>query len=504
MPRRPSHSTFSAFELDPASPEALHRQLYDELRGAILARRLLPGSRLPASRELASSSSVSRNTVLSAYDQLLAEGYIVSRAGSGTFVADSIPESFAPERRPAPSDPPLVTPRRAISRRGEVVRATPFPWRNVPQTAAAFRLGLPALDRLPMDTWRRLTDRRLGRASVSLLTYSDAQGYAPLREAIADHLADSRGVRCDASRIVVTNGSQEGIALCARLLTDPGDEVWIEDPGYFAARAALQACGAKLVPVPVDRDGLDVAIGVGRAPKARMAYVTPSHQNPTGATMSLPRRMALLQWAREADSWIIEDDNASEYRYRGRPLAALQGIDTNNRVIYAGSFSKVLFSSLRIGYVVVPADLVDTFVLGHQVNTRGNSSLQQAVLADFMTEGHFARHLRRMRTLYAGRLAALERSVAGHAGDVLQLEPTEGGLNQLVWLPPGVVDLDVSDAAAREGVVTMPLSHSTALPPARGGLVLGFAGVNEHEIDSGIVHIAAIVRELQRTGRAPA
>ena len=504
MPRRPSHSMFSAFELDPANPEALHRQLYDELRGAILSRRLPPGSRLPASRELAASSSISRNTVLSAYDQLLAEGYILGRPGSGTFVADAIPESFAPERGPALSDPPGGTPRRAISRRGEVVRATPFPWRNVPQTAAAFRVGLPALDHLPMDTWRRLTDRRLSRASVSLLTYSDAQGYPSLREAIASHLADSRGVRCDASRVVVTNGSQEGIALCARLLTDPGDAVWMEDPGYFAARAALQACEAHLVPVPVDRDGLDVAVGVGRAPAARMAYVTPSHQNPTGATMSLPRRMALLQWARDADSWIIEDDNASEYRYRGRPLAALQGIDTNSRVIYAGSFSKVLFSSLRIGYVVVPEDLVETFVLGHQVNTRGNSSLQQAVLADFMTEGHFARHVRRTRTLYAARLEALERSVDRHAGDVLQLEPTEGGLNQLVWLPPGMDDLAISDAAAREGVIAVPLSHSTVLPPARGGLVLGFAGVDEHEIETGVVRIAAIVREFQRKGDAPA
>jgi GntR family transcriptional regulator/MocR family aminotransferase len=503
MPRRPSHSTFSAFALDPSSPEALHRQLYGELRHAILARRLPPGSRLPASRELASSSSVSRNTVLSAYDQLLAEGYIVSRAGSGTFVADAIPESFSPEPGPAPARP-ATTPWRSISRRGETVRATPFPTPKVVQTTAAFRLGLPALDHLPMDTWRRLSDRRLGRASASLLTYSDAQGYAPLREAIAEHLADSRGVRCDASMVVVTNGSQEGIALCARLLTDPGDEVWMEDPGYIAARAALQACGASLVPVPVDREGIDVAIGIRRAPAARLAYVTPAHQNPTGATMSLPRRMALLQWAHDADGWIIEDDNASEYRYRGRPLGALQGIDRNDRVIYAGSFSKVLFSSLRIGYVVVPADLVETFVMAHQVNTRGNSSLQQAVLADFMIEGHFARHLRRMRTLYAGRLEALERSVAKHAADVLQLEPGEGGLNRLAWLPPGLDDLAVSAAAEREGVLAVPLSHFTALPPARGGLVLGFAGVDEHDIDAGIALLAALVRGLQRGGGAPA
>ncbi len=502
MPRRPSHSTFRAFGLDAAGPDALHRQLYDELRRAILEGRLAPGSRLPASRELAAVSRVSRNTVLSAYDQLLAEGYLVSRAGSGTFVADAIPEPIAPERAPqAPGRPTIMAPRR-ISRRGETVRATRFGPRRAAETAGAFRIGLPALDHFPMDIWRRLIDRRLRRASVRLLAYSDAQGYAPLREAIAAHLAASRGVRCDASNVIVVNGSQQGIALCCRLLVDAGDDVWMEEPGYFAARAAFQASGANLVPVPVDRDGIDVAAGVRRSPGARMAYVTPSHQNPTGATMSLPRRMALLQWARETGSWIVEDDNASEYRYRGRPLAALQGIDSDNRVLYVGSFSKVMFSSLRMGYLVAPSDLVETFVLAHQVNTRGTNSMLQSVLADFMNEGHFARHVRRMRTLYARRLAALERSVATHAGDVLELAPMEGGLNRLAWLPPGIDDVAVSDALAREDVIAVPLSLSTLAPPARGGLVLGFAGQDEAAIDKGIARIAAAVRVLQRSAPA--
>jgi GntR family transcriptional regulator/MocR family aminotransferase len=500
MPRRPSHSTFRAFELDSGSADALHRQLYDELRKAILSGRLAAGSRLPASRELAAESHVSRNTVLSAYEQLLAEGYIVSRAGSGTFVADAIPESFSPA--PSTNEPRATTEPapRLLSKRGETLRATPFSGRVVPTTANAFRIGLPALDHFPMDIWRRIADKRLRRASVRLLTYTDAQGYEPLRQQIADHLAASRGVRCAASNIVIMNGSQQGIALCTRLLTDAGDDVWMEDPGYFAARAALLASGVRVVSVPVDQDGLDVAEGRRRSPRARMAYVTPSHQNPTGATMTLARRMALLQWAREAGAWIVEDDNASEYRYRGRPLAALQGIDTSQRVIYVGSFSKVLFSSLRIGYVVLPDDLVETFVLAHQINTRGTNSLLQAMVADFMSEGHFARHLRRMRTLYAGRLAALERSVAAHAADVLELQPIEGGLNRLALLPPGVSDLAVSEALAAEGVIAVPLAHSTDEPRARGGLVLGFTGVDEHQIDAGIARIAAVVRTLQRAG----
>jgi GntR family transcriptional regulator/MocR family aminotransferase len=230
-----------------------------------------------------------------------------------------------------------------------------------------------------------------------------------------------------------------------------------------------------------------------------MAYVTPSHQNPIGVTMSLPRRMALLHWAREAGSWIVEDDNASEYRYRGRPLAALQGIDTDNRVIYVGSFSKVTFSALRIGYMVLPSDLVETFVLSHMIATRGTNSLAQAVMADFMNEGHFARHIRRMRTLYAQRLEAFEHSVAKHAADVLELEAIEGGLNRLAWLPPGVSDTAVSTALAREGLVATPLAQSTITPAARGGLVLGFAAQDESAIDRGIVRIAAVVREIMRS-----
>ena len=504
MPRRPTHSTFRAIGLNAAGPTALHRQLYDELRLAILDGRLAPSSRLPASRELAAVSSVSRNTVLSAYDQLLAEGYVVSRCGSGTFVADAIPESQAAGLKPTAAGQPAILAPRAISRRGERLRSITFNLNPPPQTAGAFRIGLPALDHFPMDTWRRLIDRRLRHASVHILAYAEPQGYLPLREAIAEHLAASRGLRCDASNVVVVNGSQQGISMCARLLVDAGDDVWMEEPGYFAARAAFRSAGVNLIPVPVDRDGLDVAAGVRLSPGARMAYVTPSHQNPIGVTMSLPRRMALLHWAREAGSWIVEDDNASEYRYRGHPLAALQGIDTDSRVVYVGSFSKVTFSSLRLGYVVLPHDLVETFVLSHTIATRGTNSLAQAVTADFMIEGHFARHIRRMRTLYAQRLAALERSVATHADDVLELEAIEGGLNRLAWLPRGMDDSAVSAALAREGLIAAPLSMSTLSPPARGGLVLGFAGQDEAAIDKGIARIATVVRGMQRSAGARA
>lgn len=504
MPRRPSVSSFRAFSLDPESPESLHRQLYEELRRAILGGRLAPGSRLPASREFANVSNISRNTVLSAYSQLLAEGYIESRAGSGTFVARSIPETMTPES-PGPEisngAPTSGAPRR-VSERGRLALDSPLVRHPLRAVANAFRPGLPALDYFPMDIYRRLYDRRLRRASVRLLTYDDPQGYLPLREAIAAHLTAARGARCGPEHVIIVDGSQHGVSLAANVLLDPGDEVLFEDPGYFAARAAFQACGAKLVPVPVDGEGMVVTAGVERAPDARLAYVTPSHQNPVGVTMTLGRRVALTQWAERAGAWILEDDNASEYRYQGRPLAALQGIDASNRVLYVGTFSKVMFSSLRLGYVVAPSDLVPALVQARVLGDRQSAGLDQAVLADFMNEGHFARHVRRMRTLYAERLGALLRSVRLHADDVLQVDEGEGGMSRVAWLPKGVDDMEVGAEVAKAGIQCLPLSEYCLRRPDRGGLILGFTGIDSAEIENAVQRLAGVVRSV--TSRVPA
>jgi GntR family transcriptional regulator/MocR family aminotransferase len=500
MPRRPSISSFRAFSLDPESPESLHRQLYEEMRRAILCGRLAPGSRLPASREFANVSRISRNTVLSAYNQLLAEGYIESRAGSGTFVARSIPETMVPESPGAPVVPIASTTPRRLSARGRTIVDTPILRHPLRTVANAFRPGLPALDHFPMDIWRRLFDRRLRRASVRLLTYDDPQGYLPLREAIAAHLAAARGARCGPEHVIIVNGSQHAVDLAARILLDRGDEVWFEEPGYFAARATFQAYGAAVVPVPVDSEGMSVTAGIERAPNARLAYCTPSHQNPLGVTMNLGRRVALTQWAERAGAWILEDDNASEYRYQGRPLAALQGIDASNRVLYAGTFSKVMFSSMRLGYLVAPADLVSSLVQARVLADRQSPGLMQAVLADFMNEGHFARHVRRMRTLYAERLAALLHAVRTHAEDVLEVHEGEGGMSRVAWLPPGVDDLEVGTEVARAGIQCLPLSEYRMQPRERGGLILGFTGIDEAEIETGIQRVAGVVRGvMQRT-----
>jgi len=504
MPRRPSISSFRAFSLDSSAPEALHRQLYEELRRAILSGRLAPGSRLPASREFASVSRISRNTVLTAYSQLLAEGYIESRAGSGTFVARAIPEIMVPETPQGPPEVSADSPgSRALSRRGTVISETPILRHPLRTVANAFRPGLPALDHFPMDIWRRLYDRRLRRASIRLLSYDDPQGYLPLREAIAAHLAASRGARCGPEHVVIVNGSQHGTDLSARVLLDRGDEVWFEEPGYFAARALFRSHSAVPVPVPVDSDGLVVTAGIERAPNARLVYTTPSHQNPLGVTLTLARRVALTKWAEEAGAWILEDDNASEYRYHGRPLAALQGIDPSNRVVYVGTFSKVMFSALRVGYVVAPTDLVPALVQARVLTDRQTPGLSQAVIADFMNEGHFARHLRRMRTLYAERLAALLRAVREHASDVLEVHEGEGGMSRVAWLPPGLDDVEVGAEVARAGIQCLPLAEYCSVPCERGGLILGFTGVDEAEIGTGIQRIAGCVRAVQARVQAP-
>jgi GntR family transcriptional regulator/MocR family aminotransferase len=501
MPRRHTFSSFRAFSIDPGSQEPLHRQLYNELRAAILGGRLPSASRLPASRELAQVTGLSRNTVLSSYDQLIAEGYIESRPGSGTYVASSLPDQVlsGPVMEPAPE---AERGSRRLSRRGERLLRTPFrKWPPLHGGPMLFRAGLPGLDQFPMDTWRRLTDKHMRSASVKTLAYDDPQGYRPLREAISGHLAAARGARCSPDQILVVSGSQQGISLVCEVVVNEGDRVLFEDPGYFAARGVFETAGADLVPVPVDDDGFDVAAAIQLAPTARLAYITPSHQNPLCVTMSLPRRRALLQWAEANGGWILEDDNASECRYHGRPLAALQGIDPNGRVMYAGTFSKVMYSALRMGYLVVPPDLVQAFVRARELQDRQSPGITQAVMADFMLEGHFARHLRRMRTLYASRLAALVKAVREYASELFEIPELEGGVNRVAWLPEGVSDVAAVELLKPEGFACPPLSEFRIRPGGRGGLVLGFAGMSEELIDRSIRRMAELLRPLSQRAK---
>lgn len=499
MRRRPSLVSFQPVSLDPNGSLPLHRQLYEEVRTAILEARLAPGTRMPASRDLARGARISRNTVLAAFQQLLAEGYLTSRPGSGTYVAEAIPDLQTPVRADTPGAA-SASGSRELSALGRRLTSGHLMTREFPVRSDTFRSGLPALDEFPYAIWRRLIDRRLQSSSSKLLAYGDPQGYRPLREAIAQHLAAARGARCSPDEIVVLSGSQQAVDVVARVLVDPGQPVWFEDPGYHIARAAFEAAGARIVPVCVDREGLVVDEGERAEPSARLAYVTPSHQHPLGTVMSLPRRLALLRWAERAGAWVLEDDYASEYRYAGRPLAALQGLDEHRRVLYAGTFSKVLFASLRLGYVVAPPDLVPALVAAREVSDRQSPTLLQAVTADFMLEGHFSRHLRRMRTLYAHRQRVLVEAAAQHLEGLLEIRPAEAGMNLVGWLPPGVDDREAARAAERAGLFAPPLSRYAIRRLPRGGLVLGYTGLPDERIVSGVRQLADALRPLVGAG----
>jgi GntR family transcriptional regulator/MocR family aminotransferase len=408
--------------LDPRAKSPLYLQLYEWFRGAIIAGQMRPGQRVPATRTLATELKISRIPVLNAYEQLLAEGYFEARVGAGTCVAGSIPDEAlnpaagkARDLQPTPEFNTQLNTQpaaRRLSRRG--VALTELPAQSWLNALGAFRVSLPALDHFPMGVWSKLMARHCRRPAAGIMAYGDAMGYQPLREAIAEYLGAFRAVRCDVSQILVTTGSQQGLQLSAQVLVDPKDRVLIEEPGYPGARQAFRAAGAELIPVPVDEEGLNMGelLAPGRrGQNARAVYITPSHQYPLGTTMSATRRMLLLNWAVRTGAWIIEDDYDSEYRFDTRPIASLQGLETSARVIYVGTFSKVMFPALRVGYLVVPKDLVSAFSAARDAADVFSATLYQAVLTDFIREGHFARHIRRMRMLYMERRRTLTEEI---------------------------------------------------------------------------------------------
>ena len=493
MPKRATTLDLAAITLDPSLPIALVQQLYNALRAAILSGRLTRGAHLPSTRTLCATLNVSRNTVVATFEQLIAEGYLESRVGDGTYVCRALPDDLLHVRTPLPRFSGASIPTASPLTDG---RIGVF-W-DQDEPAQPFRPDLLALDHFPKEIWARLLARRWRNATPALLGYGDPAGYRPLREAIAGYLGAARGVHCTPDQVIVIGGAQQGVDLAVRVLLKAGDTVWIEDPGYMGARAALLAVGAKLIPVPVDAEGLDVEAGIAAAPTARAVYVSPSHQFPIGVTMSLTRRLALLEWAKRAPAWLFEDDYDSEYRYVGRPLSSLQGLDTSGRVIYIGTFSKVLFPALRLGYLVVPPTLVDVFTQTRALADRQSPTVEQAVLADFIQEGHFARHIRRMRTIYAERQQALVQAVRTTLGDQLVIERAEAGLYVAGWLPPGVDDRVVAARAELHGVSAPPLSNYALTPMPRGGLRLGFAALTPEQIREGVQRLKAALEPNYR------
>ena len=501
MIKRSSAAVLTTLTLSHASTSPLYRQLYDGLRRLILTKQLLPGSRLPSVRRLVSELGVSRNTILNAFDQLIAEGYLEPKHGSGTYIAEVLPDErlTVPVNSKSPSLPNQGG--RSLSRRGAQLAAVPKmplpPATSSAERPRAFLATIPDIDAFPRAIWGRFLAKCWRRASYAdLLAYQDRAGYPPLRQAIAAYLGTSRGVRCSAEQVIIVAGSQQGIDLTARILLDSGDGVWLADPGYLGAYGAFAGAGAQINPVPVDSEGFNVEIAMARYPQARLAFVMPSHQFPLGVTMSLRRRLALLEWADRANGWILEDDYDSEYRYTGRPLAALQGLDRKNRVIYLGTFSKVLFPALRLGYVVVPPDLIDAFTAALSFTTMQPPILEQMALADFMIEGHFSRHVRRMRALYGERQAVLVEAACRELRGLLDIQAADAGMHLLGWLPDQLVDTEVATHLAGRGIDTHPLSSYSFKSGAGGALLLGYTALQEWEIKEGVQKLARALQQF--------
>ena len=477
---------------------ALQEQLAHALREAVLSGELSAGRRLPSTRQLAGELGLSRNTVLYVYEQLESEGYLVARRGAGTFVAPDLrggdpADPGAPERpqaAPMSDESPRLAARVART-------AGSGPMSQAPADALwPFMVGIPDVGSFPWPLWSRLTARRARSCDPTLLTYGDPRGLLDLRVAIANHIRTARGVRCGPEQVLIVNGSQQALDLVARVLVDPGDPVWIEEPGYRGARSAFLAAGAKLVPIPLDEEGIHVDSDAARDVDPRVVFVTPSNQFPTGVTTSLARRLALLERARRADAWIVEDDYDSEFRHSGAPIPALQGLDESGRVLYVGTFSKTLAPALRVGYLVLPPSLTWTFVAARVIGDTHTASLTQAVLADFLKHGHHARHVARMRRRYRERRQFMEAGLRERLGPRARIWPARGGMHLVMGLDSDADDREIFQRLEQRSVQALPLSAFYLGPPQRRGLMLGYAAFDQETTGSAL---DVLVDELRST-----
>ncbi|MBN6715486.1 MocR-like pyridoxine biosynthesis transcription factor PdxR [Pseudomonas capsici] len=464
-------------DVAPGQTTPIYRQIYQRFRESIADGRLRPGDRVPAVRALAAELNLARGTVEAAYQLLIGEGYLTARGAVGTFVT--------PHLMPACSSM-LRTP--IVSTKYQVNHAGTLP--------LALQMGIPALDAFPRKLWTRLVGRQLRQAGLEGLVYPDSQGYAPLRSAIAAYLGISRGISCHPDQVFVCAGYRACLDLISRTLMRPDDKCWMEEPGYFMARNALLDAGAELVPVPVDDEGLDVAHGIASCPDASFAVVTPTHQSPLGMSLSLPRRLALLDWANRQGSWIIEDDYDSEYRYQGKPLPSLKSLDQQGRVLYTGTFSKVLFPGLRLAYLVVPAE--QTLAFARQADRLHNHCphLLQATVAAFLNEGHFARHLKKMRSLYSRRRQWLVDALQQQFGDRLLVNHQVSGMHLVAGLREGN-DAELALRAQSVGIAVEPLSQWYLKVKPRHGLILGFTNIVSVEQASAVALRLANVMQLK-------
>ncbi len=467
--------------------ETVRQQVYLALRRAIEQGTFKPGSRLPASREHAKTMAVSRNSVVWALERLQSEGYVVSRVGDGSYVASDLKALHTSAK---PLRPPVAS---GLSQRGQLIADTVLRWNPPLQAAQPFRIGAPEVASFPFALWDRLARQATPNERRAQAQYLDPAGDPALREAVAQWLWASRGIRCEAGQIVVCSGSQQAIDLVGRLLLDVGDQAWVEDPGYPGIRASLVGHGIHVRPVPVDTEGLCVDQGTAQWPAARLAVVTPTSQFPTGVRMSLKRRLALLDWANAQRAWIVEDDYDGEFQYGNHRLPALCSLPNAERVLYVGTFSKSLHPGLRLGFIVLPHALAGAFAMARALSDRHAPGDNQQVLARFITEGHLLRHLRRMRELYPQRQQALIDALAQASKGRIVLQASEQGMHLLHELPLGDDDLALSARAQAAGILLAPLSRYTIASQRRGWL-FGYAGYDAAALRLAATKLGALLR----------
>jgi GntR family transcriptional regulator / MocR family aminotransferase len=499
------HSLVST-HLNRAADTSLQKQLYLGIRNAVLNGLLSPGDRLPSTRLLAIELGVSRVTVSEAYEELKAEGYLEGRVGNGTFVTGSLPNELMgavfgnkPARQKARQ--PSERGKMLASLHGSALKSVERAQHpESPQAQRLFRIDLPALEEFPIQIWTRLQAKNWRRHSREMMLSGDPAGYYPLRVAIADYVKAVRGVQCSPEQVIVTAGSQQAMRLAAQVLLDPGDKVWTENPSNLDVQSIFQSLGAQVSPIPVDDEGFNVAYAQAHYSQAQMVHVSPSYHYSAAVTMSLGRRLALLDWARTSRAWILEEDYDSEFRFMGRPLAALQGLDQHDCVLYVNTFNRAVYPGLRLGYLIVPPDLVEPFVIARNLGDRQAPMASQIVLTDFIAEGHLQRHIRRMRQLYGERQDVLLTAIRQELGEWLEPKIAQAGLYIRTTLKKRLRDHNVVTAGAKRGLVLAPLSPHYLEPsrtfPAVQGLLLGFAAFKPMELRSGITELKKTLEKL--------
>lgn len=487
------HAYLANIALDKSDPGPLHKQLFLKIRDNILSGFIKPGTRLPSTRLMAKDLAVSRNTILTAFDQLMAEGYLESKTGSGTFVSEQLPDDLLQLQKDGESTAPKSRVIK-LSKQAEALRSTAGArlYREGP-----FSPGKPELEQFPFDVWARLLAKHWRRPKQEYLSGNPVGGALSLRTALAEHLGQTRAVKCDPDQILVLSGSQQAIHLVIRAFAERGDPVLMEDPGFPGIRNSILAAGGHPIPVPVDQEGFQLEEARKRAPDARLACLSPSHQYPLGPTMSLPRRLDILNWAQANDKFLLEDDYDSEYRYTGKPISSLQGLDADNRVLYVGSMSKVMFSGLRVGYLVVPKDLVDVFLALRRDIDGHSPAVAEAALAEFISEGHLASHIRKMRALYQIRQEALIALLRTHCTDFINVQPQECGMHLIAFLKDTISDVEVENRCREKGMMLRALSNFYKGDESRNGLIIGFAGTSENQMPDLVTSLKSILTDIE-------